>query len=202
VIFAMLVSIASWVTPAHALTWAQSNCYVSYYDYSSITRADADFYAHAGTENEGYEWGGGCYLIDGRDNTPNAPDSGGEGRDCSSFVFTSWYLMPAYGQAGYRQWSYAMDIHGPYSTGDYFSPAASVPFVAYANKSYATTTLMDALVYHNYSLNTGHIALVHAESTSGTDYVYEAKSDAVGTVMALRDYRAQTAYKAITRKYT
>ena len=36
---------------------------------------------------EGYEFGGGCYRLNGYDDTPGAPtDGGGEGADCSGFT--------------------------------------------------------------------------------------------------------------------
>ena len=41
---------------------------------------------------EGYEWGGGCWNDNNRDDTPGQPDSNGEGPDCSGFVFKTWEL--------------------------------------------------------------------------------------------------------------
>ena len=43
--------------------------------------------------DEGYEFGGGCYRLNGFDDTPDTPtDGGGEGADCSGFTFKTWAL--------------------------------------------------------------------------------------------------------------
>jgi hypothetical protein len=182
---------------AIAGTWSQANCFGTSYSISVWKRSQAKGYAAHG-DREGYEWGGGCYKLNDVDDTPNAPDSGGEGADCSGFVFKTWALTPTYGTSGFRYHEHEREIHGPYSTADFYSPCSTCPFATLSSKSYSATNDMDAFVYRNTS--GGHIGMIYSEGSGGTDLIVEAKSDALGTRINWTDYRQQSAYRAITRK--
>jgi cell wall-associated NlpC family hydrolase len=124
-------------------SWSDNNCHGGSSDIATWKRSQAKDYAQRAV-NEGYEWGGGCFKLNDEDDTPNQPDSGGEGTDCSGFVFKTWALR-ADGKVDFRQWDHQKEIHGPYSTASFFSPAASNPFKSIA-KGYASTGSMDAFV--------------------------------------------------------
>ncbi len=182
---------------AVAGTWSDANCRGSSYAISTWKRSQAKSYAQQG-DREGYEWGGGCYKLNDQDDTPLAPDSGGEGADCSGFTFKAWALKPSYGASGFTYHPHERDIHGPYSTDAFYSPCGSCPFKALSSKSYAATTYMDAFVYRSGSA--GHMGMIYSEGSGGIDLIVEAKSDELGTRIAWTDYRSQSGYKAIARK--
>lgn len=184
-------------TRAVAGTWSDANCSGTSYTISAWKRSQAKSYAQQGNY-EGYEWGGGCYKLNDRDDTPGAPDSGGEGADCSGFTFKSWALRPTIGASGFMYHPHQRNVHGPYSTYDFYSPCSTCPFKALSSKSYSATTYMDAFVYREGG--GGHIGMIYSEGSGGTDLIVEAKSDDLGTRIAWMDYRSQSAYKAIARK--
>jgi hypothetical protein len=148
--------------------------------------------------HEGYEWGGGCFKLNDRDDTPGAPDSGGEGSDCSGLVFRTWALKNDRSM-GYHYWDYAANVHGPYTTASYHDPARSQPFTTIP-KGYGVTLPMDAFVYRTPDNTAGHIGLIYQEGSGGVDYVAESAGDADGTWIQLRDYRSQSAYRGVRRK--
>jgi hypothetical protein len=185
------------VVAAAAGTWSSANCKGTSWSISAWKRSQAKTYA-AQADREGYEWGGGCYKLNDVDDTPNAPDSGGEGADCSGFVFKTWALMPTFGASGFTYHQHEREIHGPYSTADFYSPCATCPFATLTDKSYTTTSDMDAFVYRVGS--GGHIGMIYSEGSGGLDLIVEAKSDALGTRINWTDYRQQSAYKAVARK--
>jgi len=195
-LFAMQVLVLV-ANPAAAGTWSQDNCSGSAWSMTSWRRADAQAYAQRG-DREGYEWNGGCYKLNDRDDTPNAPDSGGEGADCSGYTFKSWALKSSAGTSGYHYWTHEKEIHGAYYTWNYHSPASTDPFKLLASKTYAATLYMDAFVYR--SGDAGHIGMIYLEGSGGSDYIVEAKSDALGTRIAYTNYRSQSAYRGVTRK--
>ncbi len=192
----MLLGAALASSPASA-TWVDDNCKGSAVELSGWSRAYASAYAQQAVD-EGYEWGGGCYKLNDRDDTPNlATDGSGEGADCSGFVFKSWALHQD-GSPGYRRWDHDKDIHGPFSTWGYLAPRSGDPFKELSSKSYGATTYMDAFVWR--ATDYGHIAMVHAEGSGGFDYVIHARNNDVGTTIDYIDYRSLSASKAITRK--
>src|SRR5205814_1191132 len=83
-----LASVVIPALPAHA-SWVSDHCSSDNAWDSHYRRKDAKAYADVAI-GEGYEWGGGCWNDDNKDDTPNAPDSNGEGPDCSGLVFKSW----------------------------------------------------------------------------------------------------------------
>lgn len=177
--------------------WVDQNCAGGGYAMLHWKRSQALAY-FAPTNHEGYEWGGGCFKLNDRDDTPSAPDSGGEGTDCSGLVFRTWALKND-GSMGYRHWDYDTNVHGPYTTAAYFSPTPSQPFRP-IGKRYVATQAMDAFVYRNVSNTAGHIGMIYQEASGGTDYIAESAGDAVGTWIQLRDYRSQSSYRGVKRK--
>jgi hypothetical protein len=178
-------------------SWTAANCSGGSMELGSWKRSQAQDYAQM-ADREGYEWGGGCFKLNDRDDTPGMPDSGGEGTDCSGLVFKSWALHQD-ASAGYRYWDHDKAIHGPFSTASYYAPASSYPFKPIA-KGYAATEYMDAFVYRTASNTAGHIGMIYAEGSGGTDLVIESKGDAYGTGIFWETYRSQTAYRGVRRK--
>jgi hypothetical protein len=187
---------AGGIATAHA-AWVDQNCSGGSYEMLNWKRSQASTYFEP-MNHEGYEWGGGCFKLNDRDDTPGARDSGGEGTDCSGLVFRTWALKNDRSM-GYRHWDYNKDIHGPYSTADYYWPGASEPFKPVV-KGYGATYAMDAFVYRNTGNTAGHIGLIYLEATGGTDYIAESAGDDDGTWIQLRDYRAQSSYRGVQRK--
>jgi hypothetical protein len=176
-------------------TWAGDNCNGTGNQVNVWKRSQAKNYVQL-ANHEGYEWGGGCYRLNNRDDTPNAPDSGGEGNDCSGFTFRAWALKVD-GSAGYKFWEMEKDIHGPSSTGSYYDPQPDWQF-RNINKSYFATEYMDAFAYR--SGDEGHIGLIYNEGNGGSDYIIHAKSDAEGTTITYEDYRSSSAFRGVARK--
>lgn len=195
VLVALLVVALAPVT-AKAATWAEENCSGGGTDRSSWTRLQARGYAEP-MANEGYEWNGGCYRINDRDDTPYLDtDAGGEGADCSGFVFRVWGLKND-GSSGYRRWDYEKEIHGPYYTWHYADPAKSHPF-RLVGKTYTDTTFMDAFVYVRPGER--HVALIHTEGLDGWDYVIHARNNTDGTLLEQMPYRSYSDSKAVERE--
>ena len=104
--------------------------------------------------------------------------------------------MPGYGVAGFRQYSRLMNVHGPYTAADFHGATGRGPFFVLPDKQRITTVYMDGFA------SVGHIALIWSDSipSGGGDYVVEAYSDAVGTQIDVRDYRASASFRAVRRK--
>lgn len=184
------------VSPTATATWVSENCTGSSVERTTWKRADAYDYAQP-ARAEGYEWNGGCYKLNNRDDTAGWPvDSGGEGADCSGFVFKVWALKRD-GTAGYRFWDHEMDVHGPYSTWQYIDPLPDDQFHSIV-KTYSATEYMDAFVYRR--VDEGHIALIQSEGTDGSDYVMHARNNTLGTLVNYLDYRSYSDTEGLTRE--
>jgi hypothetical protein len=178
-------------------SWASENCNGGGSVRDTWKRSQADNYAMQAV-GEGYEFGGGCYKLNGYDDTPNTPtDGGGEGADCSGFTFKTWALNSQLGSGGYHFWAHEKNIHGPYSTWAYFEPAASYPF-RLISKAYSATAFMDALA-ERFS-TWGHVALIHQEGSSGSDYIVHARNNTMGTELRYLPYRSDADFRAVARK--
>jgi hypothetical protein len=177
--------------PSHA-SWVSQNCNTTQSTDSHVRRLDARAYAVVAF-GEGYEWGGGCWNDNDRDDTPDQPDSGGEGPDCSGFVFKSWELQNN-GNNGFTYHDDLQNIHGPYSSYDFHSPKND-PFVLLPDKRRTTTMYMDAFAKN------GHVALLWSDSppSSNLDYMGEALGDAPGTGEFVEAYRYDSNYDAVKR---
>jgi hypothetical protein len=175
-------------------SFVSNNCSPNHYLDNHHRRKDALAYAVV-AKGEGYEWGGGCWNDNNRDDTPDAPDSSGEGPDCSGLVFKSWELRWP-GDNGYTWYDKLENIHGPYQTYDYRSPGSSDPFVRLPDKSRNTTMYMDAFAKN------GHVGLLsnRVSPSSNTDYIIEARGDSYGTGEWLESYRYNSNYVAVKRR--
>ncbi|MFT4009241.1 MAG: hypothetical protein QM655_04280 [Nocardioidaceae bacterium] len=170
-------------------SWVSDNCSTgSGYDSLYVSRDTAKYYAFD-ANGDGYEWGGGCWDGDGVDDTPGAPDSGGEGPDCSGFTFKSWYMKKDW-SAGWRGWPRLENVHGPYTAADFKNGTGAANVIS---KTYATTKYMDAFA------SATHIGMIYAELSNGQDRIIEAKGDAQGTGIWTRTYRSNTDYGGVRR---
>ena len=107
---------------AAADAWSNENCRVGWSFPTFWKRSNAASYTQPPLR-EGYSLNGGCYRLNDRDDTPALPaDGGGEGTDCSGFVFRAWALKTD-GSNGYKRWDYQHDVHGPYYSWDFKDPA-------------------------------------------------------------------------------
>ncbi len=191
------LAMAALAPSAHAETWAELNCDGGGASMQIWKRSQAAAYSEP-MANEGYEWNGGCYRINDIDDTAGWPvDSGGEGADCSGFVFRVWGLK-ADGTLGFRYWDYDKEIHGPYYTWHYFEPEDTDPF-RLISKTYRSTMYMDALVYIKPD-GERHVALIKAEGKDGWDYVIHARNNTDGTTIDYMPYRSYAESKAVERK--
>jgi hypothetical protein len=197
VLFACLALVVVGLTARPALaSWESDNCFGSSKDMSAWKRSQAYAYAQPAVD-EGYALSGGCYKLNDRDDTPTLPaDGGGEGADCSGFVFKTWALKSD-GSPGFRYWDHEKDIHGPYSTWQYVAPDSDDPFKL-ISKTYSSTQWMDAFVWRFSDY--GHIGMIQAEGTGGFDYIVHARNNTVGTVIDWIDYRSTSYTKGLTRK--
>ena len=188
-------ALCAFAEPA-AATWVTSNCNGGTAADSNVKRSEAQAYAAVG-DNEGYEWGGGCWNDNNRDDTPGAPDSSGEGPDCSGFTFKTWEMKSTYGQSGWTLYSKLKNIHGPYSSTDFHNvgTTSSVPF-SKVSKDRSSTVYMDAFA------KDGHIGMLYTSvnPSTNTDYIVEALGDSSGTDINEQDYRGRSEFVGVRRK--
>ena len=178
---------------AYHTRFVMDNCnYAAPTPTSYITREGAAAVALR-ARFEGYQWGGGCWDDDDRDDAPNDPttdpNTGGEGGDCSGLTFKVWREPLSTGDDSFHQWGMLRDVHGPY-TAAAFKAGSGAPNVTVAKSS---LTKMDALA------SDGHIGLVYAENPDGTDQIIEAKGEAYGTNIWTRTYRGSSSYSGVRR---
>jgi len=188
------IAIVIGTASASRASWVSNNCSPYHFSDSVFQRKTSQSYA-AVAAGEGYEWGGGCWNDNNRDDTPGAPDSNGEGPDCSGLVFKTWELKNSYGTSGGEYWDKLENVHGPYVAADFSSPTSSMPFHS-ITKSVSSMQYMDAFA------SSGHVALLSSktDSSSSSDYVYEAKSDSSGTGLNYEGYMGNSSYKAAARE--
>jgi hypothetical protein len=143
--------------------------------------------------HEGYQWAGGCWNDNDRDDSPNDPTSnpatGGEGGDCSGFTFKVWRESETESNAGFYQWGMLRYIHGPYVAAE-FKNGDGAPNITYPKSALIK---MDALASQN------HIGLIFAQNADGTDQIIEAKGEAYGTNIWTRTYRGDSSYSGVRR---
>lgn len=142
---------------------------------------------------EGYQWGGGCWNDNDRDDSPGDPVqnpyTNGEGPDCSGFTFKVWRESTNTADKGAYQWNMLRNVHGPYSSGS-FQAGAGEPNVTYYKGGLIR---MDALASGT------HIGMVYARNADGTDQIVEAKGEAYGTNIWTRTYRGDSSYGGVRR---
>jgi hypothetical protein len=142
---------------------------------------------------EGYQWAGGCWNDNDRDDSPNDPKedpaTGGEGGDCSGFTFKVWRESLDSSNAAFYQWGLFRNVHGPY-TAAAFKAGTGAPNVTVSK---AGVIPMDALA------SDGHIGLVYATNPDGSDQIIEAKGEDYGTNIWTRTYRGSSSYSGVRR---
>lgn len=142
---------------------------------------------------EGYQWGGGCWNDNNRDDSPGDPteraDTGGEGGDCSGFTFKVWRESTNTADKGAYQWNMLRNVHGPYTAGSFLSGAGEPNVTYYKNG----LIRMDALA------SSAHVGMVYARNADGTDQIVEAKGEAYGTNIWTRTYRGDSSYGGVRR---
>jgi hypothetical protein len=176
-------------------TWVSTNCKGIHVDDHYVKRSEAQAYS-AVADDEGYEWGGGCWNDNNKDDTPGAPDSSGEGADCSGLTFKTWEMENSMGKSGWEYWERLYNVHGPYATYDFHSPVGSDPFYKLADKKVSTTIYMDAFA------KDGHMGMLYVDSGSplGTDLIIEALGDSSGMDKNYESYRDQSEYSGVRRE--
>ena len=182
---------------AKSYTWVADNCFDDHHAISIWKRVDARAYAYVAA-GEGYDYGGGCWNDNDRDDTPPVAgdDPGSEGPDCSGLAFKSWFLRSPYGTSGGTWYNKFEDVHGPYSSTAFHDDGSGVPFFQLASKSRSTTLYMDAFAKQ------GHIGLIYSDvpTNNNLDWILEAKGNFYGTAVFTEDYRFDSDYVAVRRK--
>jgi len=142
---------------------------------------------------EGYQWAGGCWNDNDRDDSPNDPTSdpatGGEGGDCSGFTFKVWRESLNESDDGFYQWGMLRAVHGPYTASRFKSGHGA----GNVTVSKSALTKMDALASES------HIGMIYAKNADGTDQIIEAKGEAYGTNIWTRTYRGDSSYSGVRR---
>lgn len=142
---------------------------------------------------EGYQWAGGCWNDNDRDDSPNDPRedpaTGGEGGDCSGFTFKVWRESLNQSDDSFHQWGMLRNVHGPY-TAAAFKAGTGAPNVMVSKSALIK---MDALA------SDGHIGLIYATNPDGTDQIIEAKGEDYGTNIWTRTYRGSSSYTGVRR---
>ena len=142
---------------------------------------------------EGYQWAGGCWNDNDRDDSPNDhredPATGGEGGDCSGFTFKVWRESVSQSDDSFQQWGMLRNVHGPY-TAAAFKAGTGAPNV---------TVSKSALIKMDALASDGHIGLVYATNPDGTDQIIEAKGEDYGTGIWTRSYRGSSSYSGVRR---
>ena len=186
---------ASWAgsAAAHHTRFVADNCnYAAPTPASFITR-DGSAAVALRARYEGYQWGGGCWNDNDRDDAPGDPHedpgTGGEGGDCSVFAFKVWREPLDTADASFHQWGLLRFVHGPY-TAAAFKAGAGAPNVTVSK---STLIKMDALA------SDSHIGLVYAANPDGSDQIIEAKGEAYGTNIWTRTYRGSSSYGGVRR---
>jgi hypothetical protein len=143
--------------------------------------------------HEGYQWGGGCWDDDNRDDSPGDPtedpNTGGEGPDCSGFTFKIWREALDEGSTAFHQWWRLRFIHGPYTAARFMSAHGAPNYPL----SKSAAIKMDAFA------STKHIGMIYAPNADGTDQIIEAKGEAYGTNVWTRSYRGSSSYSGVRR---
>jgi hypothetical protein len=142
---------------------------------------------------EGYQWAGGCWNDNDRDDSPGDPTStpgtGGEGPDCSGFTFKVWREALDRSSTAFHQWGRLRFVHGYYVAED-FKNADGAPNYP-LSKSAAIK--MDAYA------KTSHVGMIYATNPDGTDLIIEALGESYGTNIWTRAYRGNSLFSGVRR---
>lgn len=190
--FAFAVAGAGMASAYHT-QWVAQNCnYAAPTPTSYITR-DGSITVALYARNEGYQWGGGCWNDNDVDDSPGDPktdpNTGGEGPDCSGFMFKVWREALDESSTAFHQWWRLRNIHGPY-TAERFMNAEGAPNYP-LSKSAAIR--MDA-----YASAT-HNGMIYTTNADGTDQIIESLGESYGTNIWTRAYRGNPKYRGVRR---
>jgi hypothetical protein len=192
------VSVVLGIVPAPAASadsqWVANHCYDNDHPISIWKRSTARSYAYVAV-GEGYQYAGGCWNDNNRDDTPNLAtyEPGGEGPDCSGFTFKSWSLVNNRGRDGGTWYDRFENVHGPYASYAFHDGAG--PFYVLPNKARSTTLYMDAFA------RDGHVGMLYTNSGTddGEDYIIEARCNDCGTNIWTEDWRGDSDYVPVRR---
>ena len=130
---------------AYHTRFVADNCNYSAPTPTSYITRDGSAAVALRARYEGYQWAGGCWNDNDRDDSPNDPHedpaTGGEGGDCSGFTFKVWRESLDQSDAGFEQWGLLRNVHGPY-TAAAFKAGTGAPNVTVSKTA---LTKMDAL---------------------------------------------------------
>ena len=173
----------------------QAYCNDSWMNLGPITRAESRNYAYSAAA-EGYQWAGGCWNDNNRDESrgdpPGDPNTRGEGPDCSGFTFKAWYERAETADPWFRYHYLMQNVHGPYAAAD-FKYGVGAPNITVPK---ANTIFADAFAA------TYHIGMIYwAHTGYNEDRIIEAKCEACGTGTWPRTYRGNPDYSGARRRY-
>jgi hypothetical protein len=173
----------------------QASCNDSWMNLGPITRAESRNYAYSAAA-EGYQWAGGCWNDNNRDESrgdpPGDPNTRGEGPDCSGFTFKAWYERAETADPWFRYHYLMQNVHGPYAAAD-FKYGVGAPNITVPK---ANTIFADAFAA------TYHIGMIYwAHTGYNEDRIIEAKCEACGTGTWPRTYRGNPDYSGARRRY-
>jgi hypothetical protein len=187
--------LAALATPRAAAyhTNFQGSCNDSYQFTTARTRNQSRAYAYIGAR-EGYQWAGGCWNDNNRDDSPGDPtrdpNTRGEGGDCSGFTWKSWYERMSESDGGWTYHYRMRNQHGPYDTTK-FKAGTGAP---------NTTVTKSAAIKMDAFVSSHHIGMIYqARTTPGTDRIVEAKQESTGTGIWSRNYRGDSSYSGARR---
>jgi len=194
VTFGLALSVG-WVGSAAAYhtRFVADNCNYAAPTPTSVITRDGSAAVALRARYEGYQWAGGCWNDNDRDDSPGDPTTdagtGGEGGDCSGFAFKVWRESLDTSDSSFQQWGMLRYVHGPY-TAAAFKAGSGAPNV---------TVSKSALIKMDALASDGHIGLVYAVNPDGTDQIIEAKGEAYGTNIWTRTYRGSSSYSGVRR---
>jgi hypothetical protein len=171
----------------------QGSCNNESFATSGVTRSQAQVYAEIGA-HEGYQWGGGCWNDNNRDDAPSDPTENvstrGEGGDCSGFTWKSWFGRWSDSDAGFTYHYRMQNQHGPYDASMFKDGRGAQNLIV----SKTAAIAMDALASAN------HVGMIYQANTAyNTDRIVEAKCEACGTGIWTRTYRGDPSYGGVRR---
>lgn len=170
----------------------QDKCNSKQKSIDNWRRKDAQAYT-VSARGEGYQWGGGCWNDNDRDegagDPPQQVGTRGEGGDCSGFVFKTWALRDDANTSTFRFHNRMQNIHGPYGSGVWKTTTNWNRPGSHSSTLDPMDTLAD-----NY-----HIAMIYTgQRTKEGLYRYiEAKSESQGTDVWLRNYHSENGQEGI-----
>jgi hypothetical protein len=160
-----------------------------------LTRAAARSYASVAA-GEGYQWGGGCWNDNNRDDQPGDPhelvSTRGEGGDCSGLVFKTWALANDASGAdrGFYRRGALTYFHGPFAANAFKTRNLN----AFGPVPKASAISMDAFA------SAHHTGLVYQANANGTDQIVEAIGEDQGTRVATESFRGNPDFSGVRRK--